>query len=69
MFNQPQESSQFEISEEVRINDDVNVKSTIATPPYELKGEVDSEGYEWLDYSGAWWWRNSPLNHWAIFKD
>lgn len=69
MFNQPQESSQFEISDEVRINDDVNAKSTIATPPYELKGEVDSEGYEWLDYSGAWWWRNSPLNHWAIFKD
>jgi hypothetical protein len=41
----------------------------IKPPSFELQGEVDSDGYEWLEYNGVWWWRNSPSNHWAIYKE
>jgi len=41
----------------------------IKPPSFELKGEVDSDGYEWLESNGVWWWRNSPTNHWAIYKE
>ncbi len=41
----------------------------VEPPFFELKGDVDSDGWEWLEYNGVWWWRNSPSNHWEIYKE
>ena len=39
------------------------------TPPSGMTGEIDSNGYEWVNYSDLWWWRMGPNHQWSIYEE
>jgi len=38
-------------------------------PPMGISGEIDSNGYEWIEYSEIWWWRIGPTHQWSIYQE
>ena len=38
-------------------------------PPMDMKGIVDENGYEWIDFQGAKYWRQQNANTgWTVYQ-